>query len=369
MPFTEREQRLLQRGMLDDEPVNSMSWLAIMASMYISETGEAPKSALDLLTNRYPEMQIGPDMPRDELFRKVGNFFNPATGKLLTELNDLRWRPYGVAFEIAPAALNPYTRPGKLADSGYRMVIYGAEEGTVLYDKTYYTSPTDTSSPQAQTQPLKPVTLNFEEVPEIDADVLAYYLSLDFSPELKELTPVTVDDQAYSQEEFFFSVNQPSLTERDRKYLAQYNFTHRNQQHCVELTGALYPAQLFFRKYGRLPENGVELMLLKNSSLLTPQGMAQFKQLDRMAQLAEVYQLIDPLTGRFIDSFTTDGWQPHSIHITALLPGMWLPDTKFTSLKDELNLPDMSAGIKWVVTVYGEEEGSVLMERDWVIFQ
>lgn len=115
-------------------------------------------------------------------------------------------------------------------------------------------------------------------------------------------------------------------------------------------------------KHNQLPASGAAFY----PELGTPEGVADFKQLDDQTILDRYPEGIDPITGRFYGSFTAQEWTPGAMCVE-LVDDPAEVARLYPRLKLPIDSSDPDTAYKpvsrlWYVTVYGEAPGSVLYE-------
>jgi hypothetical protein len=149
------------------------------------------------------------------------------------------------------------------------------------------------------------------------------------------------------------------LTPNEKLRLGLWKLPDGSATFWSAIVTAMY---VYHDEFGELPETGVDLF----TDLRSPEG---YEALLTMSD-AEVLNLysdgIDPMTGRFYSSFSSKQWQPGTMNVTLVqdekeiaenYPELYIPSGSDEESKG-IKRPDMV----WHVIIYGEEEGSILLD-------
>jgi hypothetical protein len=123
----------------------------------------------------------------------------------------------------------------------------------------------------------------------------------------------------------------------------------------------------FYEMYGRPPSDGADLLALYSTKWITPGGVARFRGLSVSDLLSNgAWRCINPATGHFYTSFSSTEWSPFAVlvepvsgegAVKAIPGGVWDESTQTW-------VSGMVAFKMWHVVVYGENPGSVLIDKE-----
>ena len=120
----------------------------------------------------------------------------------------------------------------------------------------------------------------------------------------------------------------------------------------------------YAERTGNLPVDGIELLNLYDSYSLTSEGLAEWQLADAREQLAMIRRAINPATGRVYETFTAREWAPFGIRIEKLTGDDSVRAFPLSGINSEgASFSEMRAYQGWQITVYGEEPGSVLIDK------
>lgn len=115
--------------------------------------------------------------------------------------------------------------------------------------------------------------------------------------------------------------------------------------------------------YGGLPNNGVELF----PELMEATSLDDFYSMTDIERYVKYRHGINPITGKFYSSFTEEAWTPGGVSVSIITdpdeikqkyPHAVVP---IDPTKEDLTKDDVTSVAEvWEITVYGEEEDTVL---------
>jgi len=206
--------------------------------------------------------------------------------------------------------------------------------------------------------------------PFISAWIRAAYADMDFTPALQssEFIPLEIKDQPRSSSDWsgFAQVDlgYTDLTKAEERIVGMYRMLSGDRFSCRL---AMSYAINFYEQYGRPPCDGTDLLALYTAKWTTPGGVARFKDLSVSEMLSRgAWRCINPATGRFYDSFSSTEWSQFGIlvepvagegAVKAIPGGVWDESTQTW-------VSGMVAYKMWHVVIYGEQPGSVLIDKE-----
>lgn len=209
-----------------------------------------------------------------------------------------------------------------------------------------------------------------------DAQPSDVMLNRDFSSELERCEFITLSDIKDEKPGFADASNM--MLKRISEYVPEREFSTK-ELHALGgwqattrtrfFTDTLEDVHEYYLAHGCLPGNGAELF----DNLNTERGQHTWNNAKDRTLLELYYPGISPITGKFIASFTADEWSPGAWRIeivsdpdrvdklskqkTVLIPPTIMPDGKI--IGEYLESPVEQV---WLVTIFGEQEGSLILQ-------
>lgn len=195
----------------------------------------------------------------------------------------------------------------------------------------------------------------------IPASVRADLLSLDFSAEVSELPPASLGDTGFKPKHLQTPWDNLSLVEQ--RLLAG----HRSKAGQAEFGVARAAVQFvsFYRKFGKAPQDGIDLLLVLNPDLVTRAGADRLLGLSSQQQFELLRVVVNPATGRVYESFRRDSsspfhvaiWRAEGENATRTLPfAIFGAGGKL--------LPSMREHQRWEIEVYGSRPGVPIAHKE-----
>jgi hypothetical protein len=153
------------------------------------------------------------------------------------------------------------------------------------------------------------------------------------------------------------------LTEKDYGILLGWRLPSGMPVTFVDL---LMPVDQYYVQNHKLPENGLET----TPELLTPEGYGKFMALAPAAKLHDYRFILNPVSGKFYDSYQSKDWTPGGINIT-IIDDPKVVEEQYSDLRVPVGLGLDLSGKKekphevWLVRFYGEQPGSVIWDYTW----
>jgi hypothetical protein len=167
------------------------------------------------------------------------------------------------------------------------------------------------------------------------------------------------------QREYVKSFDQSQLTHKDLRYLGVWRFPSGRYANVFRTFSVL---KRFYQEHGRLPSDGIEAM----QDLLPVSGPGSFFNSSVDEQLNRCFSMINPITGRFHETFEAQVWAPGAMSIE-IVKDPPSGSTKYSSYfvpvdpSGELGHEFRPATEVWVITVYGENPDTILWVYEWPI--
>jgi hypothetical protein len=203
---------------------------------------------------------------------------------------------------------------------------------------------------------------------EIPDDVREDFLALNFSSQIPGMAQHFAGDPEYYEvwQKADLLVNDLSAEE------AMMVCTLKDPANGNKISAAMTAVAVgaFRDIYGTMPRDGVDLMKFTASRYLSKAGWSEFSRLSIDKQLQAAYVGINPVTGKFYDSFTKPGWSKYGMRIRKCYgPGsteIRLIPQFDQKTKTEINV--MTNVQAWETIVFGETEGRMILRwRTWQI--
>jgi hypothetical protein len=195
----------------------------------------------------------------------------------------------------------------------------------------------------------------------IPIEISSEYLGVDAKPVLENCEFLHWDDPAcHSHFEQSFLIKSHLTT--NEEYMIGTFLVDEGKE--MGASPSIRRAIEYAERTGDLPFDGIELLNLYDSFYLTEEGFAEWQAADERSRLAMIRRAINPATGEVYATFQAEVWVPFGINITKLegedsvqvfpLGGTDSNGESFT---------EMRAYQGWQITVYGEEPGSILIDK------
>jgi len=124
----------------------------------------------------------------------------------------------------------------------------------------------------------------------------------------------------------------------------------------------------FYDVYGRMPADGVELMGLFTGKWNSPEGLAEFREITESDDLWDTaaWRCINPATGRFYSTFQAAQWEPLGLCIQKITGSEGIKQIPAPALDENTGLlyTALVPHQMWRVVVYGENPGSILVDKE-----
>ena len=149
------------------------------------------------------------------------------------------------------------------------------------------------------------------------------------------------------------------LTVSEKKRLGMWKLPNETKTFWL---ATLTKIQMFYIKHGQMPETGIDLF----PELIAENGYSKLIAMDDDAVLNMYHEGIDPITGRFYNSFISKDWKAGAMNIEVMEDAAEIQE-KYPKMKIAAASPDGVQEIKspqkvWRIVIYGEEEGSILLD-------
>ena len=220
----------------------------------------------------------------------------------------------------------------------------------------------------------EPAELDAHPGDSIPGDIRQFYLdenfdcvidACEFTPPVLEGTPDGYTFRGFRN----FMIADIAPGELTDKEMLMLGYLESGEGHYASCAKTLLEVCTYFELTGRLPVDGVDLLVLYNDRWVSDQGFSELMGMTPV-QVSEtrILKCINPGTGRFYDSFSCPEWSPLGVSVSMLtgedalqvLPGL----VTDAGSEDRGSIGQIPYQM-WRIQVFGEEPGRVLV--DWTI--
>jgi len=165
------------------------------------------------------------------------------------------------------------------------------------------------------------------------------------------------------QREYAKDFDQSQLTQKDLRYLGVWRFPSGRYANVFKTFSIL---KRLYENHGRLPQDGIEAM----QELLPVSGPGSFFNCSIDEQINRCFAMLNPITGKFYETFEAQDWSPGAMSIK-IVADPSSGDTNYSGYSvpvdpsGEKGHEFRSATEVWVITVYGENPGTILWVYEW----
>jgi len=177
--------------------------------------------------------------------------------------------------------------------------------------------------------------------------------TIDFSDGITQcdyISPFAEDGELYSAW-MPFSILKPELTEGEAQLMGMTFTPPDGRRNIMETVGHVSG---FYTNEGRLPSHGVELV----PWAMTVEGFEKTNGLAAGEQYHSVYYAVNPITGKFFESFDDSEWHPGGFFIEPVVDEELIIERYHSYAASPDQLPSV-----WHVIIFGEEPDTMLIDK------
>lgn len=202
-------------------------------------------------------------------------------------------------------------------------------------------------------------------------------LNRDFSTELDQCEFLTLND-IQGDEQGIVNITNMMILKRIKEYAPEREFTTKelhalggwqDTARTLFLVDTLHDVHEYYLTHGCLPGNGADLF----DNLSTERGQHTWNTAKDRTLLELYYTGISPITGSFISSFTTEKWNPGAwrieivtdparVNALAKRTKIVIPPTIMADGSISGEYLETPVEQVWLVTIYGEQEGDIILQ-------
>ncbi|MBN2080959.1 hypothetical protein JW859_02005 [bacterium] len=188
---------------------------------------------------------------------------------------------------------------------------------------------------------------------ELGAAEIELLVSMDLSEGISQcdyISPYSEEGELYSSW-LPSSILKPELTEGEARLLGMTFTPPDGRRFIAETIGHV---SSYYTNNGHLPSHGVELV----PWAMTVEGFERICGMDAAEQYHYLYYAVNPVTGKFFESFDDSEWHPGGFFIEPVVDEELIIERYHSYVASPDQLPSV-----WHVIIFGEEPGTTLIDK------